>query len=188
MIGKVRSEGDGILLSIQCKARHAIAKRDEKQMMQGPKRVISVLLSVVVLSAGFLDAWSYDEAFYNPEPGIWMNVVSGTANAPNQYRIAVVDTAYFLARQMHLGMRHTLALLDVVAAFIAVFALLLVLRRSAVYRNAGGRRSGSRRQVLLFWFSLFCPWLLWYQRPETLPTAAILALALLLLAVMLPVA
>jgi hypothetical protein len=161
------------------------AKRDEKPMMQDPKRVVSVLLSAVVLSSGFLDYWSYSQAFYS-EPGIWMNVVSGTANAPNQYRIAVVDTAYFLARHMHLGMRHTLALLDVVAAFIAVFALLLVLRRSAVYRNAGmmGQWFGAAGFVVLVQF--YFAWLLWYQRPETLPTAAILALALLLLAVKLP--
>jgi hypothetical protein len=154
-------------------------------MMPRPERVGSVLLSAIVLSSGFLDYWSYSQAFYQ-FPGIWMDVVSGTGNAPEQYRIGVVDTGYFLARHLHLAMRHSLALLDVVAGLIAVFALFLVLRRSAVYRKAGVAVQwfGVASFVLLVQFYL--AWLLWYQRPETLPTAAMLALALLLLTVKLP--
>jgi hypothetical protein len=154
-------------------------------MMQGPKRVASVLLSLIVLSAGFLDYWSYSQTFYK-EPGIWMDVVSGTAHAPGQYRIGVIDTAYFLARHTHLGLRHTLAALDVIAGLIAVFALFLILRRSPVYRRAGeaGEWFGAAGFVVLVQFYL--AWLLWYQKPETLPTAAMLSLALLLLTVRLP--
>ena len=156
-------------------------------MMQGPKRVVSVLLSLIVLSAGFLDYWSYSQTFYR-EPGVWMDVVSGTAHAPGQYRIGVIDTAYFLARHTHLGLRHTLALLDVMAGLIAVFTLFAVLRRSPVYRRASQRRAsqaaewfGATSFVVLVQFYL--AWLLWYQKPETLPTAAMLSLALLLLTV-----
>jgi hypothetical protein len=153
--------------------------------MQSPKRVLSFLLSVIVLSAGFLDYWSYSQSFYK-QPGIWMDVVSGTGSAPGQYRIAVIDTAYFLARHLHLEMRHTLALLDVVAGLIAVFALLLVLRRSGAYRKASvaAQWFGEASFVILVQFYL--AWLCWYQKPETLPTAAIVALALVLLAVRLP--
>jgi hypothetical protein len=160
-------------------------ERDEKPMTQGPKRVVSVLLSLIVLSAGFLDYWSYSREFYK-NPGIWMDVVSGTAEAPNQYRIGVIDAAYFLARHTRLGLRHTLTAVDVVAGFIAVFALFLVLRRSVVYSEAPGERQwiGAAGFVILVQFYL--AWLLWYQRPETLPTAALLALALVLLAVKLP--
>lgn len=154
-------------------------------MMQGPKRVVSVLLSLIVLSAGFLDYWSYSQTFYR-EPGVWMDVVSGTAHAPGQYRIGVVDTAYFLARHTHLELRHTLAVLDVIAGLIAVFTLFLVLRRSPVYRRASlaAEWFGAASFVVLVQFYL--AWLLWYQKPETLPTAAMLSLALLLLTVRLP--
>jgi hypothetical protein len=151
-------------------------------MMQGPKKVVGVLLSLIVLSAGFLDYWSYSQAFHT-EPGIWMDVVRGTANAPNQYRIGVIDTAYFLARLMHLGLRHMLALVDVAAAFVAVFALFLVLRRSAVYRESTVTVQWFGAAGFLVLVQFYLAWLLWFQRPETLPTAAILALALLLLAV-----
>jgi hypothetical protein len=154
-------------------------------MMQGPKRVATILLCLIVLSSGYLDYWSYSQTFYR-EPGIWMDVVSGTGSAPSQYRIGVIDTAYFVARHLHLGMRHTLAMLDVVAAFIAVFGLFLVLRRSATYSKAGlaGRWFGAACFVILVQYYL--AWLLWYQRTETLPTAAILSLALVLLSVKLP--
>jgi hypothetical protein len=138
-------------------------------------------LSAIVLSTGYLDYWAYSQAFYK-EPNIWMDVVQGTGSAPSQYRIGVVDTAYFLARHLHLGMRHTLALLDVIAGMIAVFALFRVLETSAVYRRAsqGTQWFGAASFIVLVQFYL--AWLLWYQRPETLSTTAILALALLLVA------
>ena len=150
-------------------------------MIKGPQRVASVLLCVIVLSAGYLDYWAYSQEFYK-QPNIWMDVVSGTGSAPSQYRIGVIDTAYFLARHLHVGMRHTLALLDMISGMIAVFALLLVLRRSVIYRRATVPEQwfGVASFVILVQFYL--AWLLWYQRPETLPTAAILALALLLVA------
>ena len=150
-------------------------------MTPGPKRVVSVLLTAIVLSTGYLDYWAYSQAFYK-EPNIWMDVVWGTGSAPSQYRIGVVDTAYFLAQHLHAGMRHTLALLDVISGMIAVFALFRVLEGSAVYRRAsqGTQWFGAASFIVLVQFYL--AWLLWYQRPETLPTAAILALALLLVA------
>jgi hypothetical protein len=154
-------------------------------MMQNPKRVGSVLLSVIVLSAGYLDYWSYSQAFYK-DPNIWIDIVSGTGSAPSQYRIGVIDTAYFLARHLHLGMRHSLALLDVVAGLIAVFTLFLVLRRSAVYGKASVAAQWFGVAGFIVLVQFYLAWLLWYQRPETLPTAAMLALALLLISVKLP--
>src|SRR3981189_1805543 len=160
-------------------------KSETKSMMEGPKRVGSVLLIAIVLSTGYLDYWAYSQTFYK-EPTIWMDVVSGTGSAPNQYRIAVIDTAYFLARHLPVAMRSTLALLDVISAMIAVFALFLVLQRSAVYRKTSLATQWFGAASFIILVQFYLAWLLWYQRPETLPTAAILALALLLLAVRLP--
>jgi hypothetical protein len=151
-------------------------------MMQGPKKFVSILLALIVLSAGFLDYWSYSQAFHS-QPGIWMDVVTGTANAPNQYRVGVIGTAYFVAQHTHLGLRHTLAALDVIAGFVAVFTLFFVLGRSKVYRESGMAQQWFGAAGFLVLVQFYLAWLLWYQRPETLPTAAILALALLLLAV-----
>ena len=148
-------------------------------------RVANVLLGAIVLSTGFLDYWSYSQAFYS-FPGIWMDVVSGTGKAPEQYRIGVVDTAYFLARQLHVGMRHSLAMLDLVAALIAVFALVQVLRRSAVYKAASLASQWFATAAFIVLVQFYLTWLFWYQRPETLPTAAMLALSLLLLQMKFP--
>jgi hypothetical protein len=149
-------------------------------MKQDPQRVVSLLLIMIVLSMGYLDYWSYSQAYYS-EPGIWMDVVSGTARAPNQYRVGVIDTAYFLSRVSHLGMRHTFALLDVMAGLVAVFALFLVLRRSAVYRSATVTAQWFGAAAFVVLIQYYLGWLLWYQRPETLPTTATLSLTLLLL-------
>jgi hypothetical protein len=154
-------------------------------MMEGPKKFVSVLLALVVLSAGYLDYWSYSRTFY-AEPGIWMDVVTGTANAPNQYRVGVIDTAYFVTQHTHLGLRHTLAVLDMTAAFVGAFVLFFVLRRSKVYREAGFAQQWFGAAGFLVLVQFYLAWLLWYQRPETLPTAGILALALLLLAETVP--
>ena len=78
--------------------------------MQTPKKVVNGLLTAIVLSTGFLDYWAYSEAFYR-QPKIWTDVVSGTGNAPNQYRIGVIDTAFFLTRHLHVGVRHALGLI-----------------------------------------------------------------------------
>src|SRR3981189_2932146 len=156
-------------------------KSETKSMMEGPKRVGSVLLIAIVLSTGYLDYWAYSQAFYQ-EPNIWMDVVWGTGSAPSQYPIGVIDTAYFLARHLHVGMRHTLALLDVISGMIAVFALFLVLQRSAVYRKASLAQQWFGAASFFILVQFYLAWLLWYQRPETLPSAAILALTLLLIA------
>jgi hypothetical protein len=157
-------------------------KCERPLMMQGPRRVVNSLLSVILLSAGFLDYWEYSRQFHQA-PGTWNDVLAGTANAPAQYRIGVVYLANFLARHLHVALRYTLTLMDVAAIFVASFTLWSVLRRSAAYRSASlaGEWFGAAAFVLMVEFYL--AWLLWYQRPETLTSAALLALALLLLTI-----
>jgi hypothetical protein len=154
-------------------------------MKQGPGRVTSVLLCVLVLSVGVLDSREYGREFHQ-NPNAWMDVIAGTANAPAQYRVGVVDTASFLARHGHLELGHVLTLLDVLSGLIAVFVLFWVLRRSAVYRKAGQSAQWFGAACFLVLMQFYLGWVIWYQRPETLPTAAMLAVALALLTVRLP--
>lgn len=154
-------------------------------MKQGPGRVASVLLFVLVLSVGVLDSREYGREFQQ-NPNVWTDVIAGRANAPAQYRIGVLDTASFLSHKGHLALGHVLTLLDVLSAMVAVFTLFWVLRRSTVYCMATvpAKWLGVSSFVILMQFYL--AWVIWYQRPETLPTAAMLAITLLLLAVKLP--
>lgn len=154
-------------------------------MKQGPGRVTSVLLCVLVLSVGVLDSREYGREFHQ-NPNAWMDVIEGTANAPAQYRIGVVDTASFLARHVHLELGHVLTLLDVLSGLIAVFVLFWVLRRSAVYRKAEQSAQWFGAASFLVLAQFYLGWVIWYQRPETLPTAAMLAMTLVLLMVRLP--
>ncbi len=154
-------------------------------MKQGPERATSVLLCVLVLSVGVLDSREYGREFHQ-NPKAWMDVIAGTANAPAQYRIGVVDTASFLARHAHLELGHVLTLLDVLSGLIAVFVLFWVLRRSLVYRKARQSAQWFGAASFLVLMQFYLGWVIWYQRPETLPTAAMVALTLALLTVRVP--
>jgi hypothetical protein len=153
--------------------------------MQGPTRVAAVLLAFIVLSMSFADYWSYSKA-YHQNPKGFFDVVEGVAPAPTQYRIGVIMPADFVARHTHLGLRHVFTAIDACAGFISVFTLFLLFRRSLVYRDAGTlpRWFGSACFLVLVQF--YMPWLTWYQRPETMTTAAIISLVFLMLTMRLP--
>lgn len=142
----------------------------------------NVLLACVVSSACFADYWAYSQG-YHQNPDIYLDLLQGRGLAPAQYRIGVLRIADFLARHAHVGLRHSMTAIDFTSAMIAVFVLLALLKRSSIYQSANGvtRRLGEAGFVLLVQY--YIVWITWYQRPETLPTAAIIALFLLLLTV-----
>lgn len=150
---------------------------NESELAPHPEKTTQVLLAFIVFAAVFLDYWSYSQQYYR-EPAGYTDVIQGTAPAPNQYRVGAVRVASFLAHHGHLGLRHTMTLLDGVSVAVAVFVLYGLLRRSAAYRAADNslRWFGSAAFLVLVQFYLV--WLTWYQRPETLPSAALVALAL----------
>jgi hypothetical protein len=136
-----------------------------------------IVLTATLLSACFLDYWAYSRAFYL-QPGIWMDLVHGTGSAPAQYRVGVVRSAFWISEHMHMGMRHAFTLLDMISGLAAVFLLYDLLERSLTYRKSGmtAKWFGSVAYVVLVQYYL--AWLLWYQRPETLPTAMLVAILL----------
>lgn len=148
--------------------------------MKSPTTSARALFAAIVASSTFLDYWSYSQQ-YSKDPASFTSVLNGTADAPAQYRIGVLKTADFLVRHAHLGLRHAMALLDGISAVIAVYLLYSLLQQSKVYQTASRelRWYGSAAFVVLVQFYL--AWLIWYQRPETLPTAALNTLVLWLL-------
>ncbi len=151
-------------------------------MENKPRRATLTVLAIVVLAACFLDYWQYSRQFYTPgyssDPTGWMAVALGTGYAPQQYRIGVVQSASWMSQHMHMGMRHAFFLLDLISLASAVFLLYGLLEKSTSYRKASVAVQwfGSAAFVLLVQFYL--AWLLWYQRPETLPSALYVALLL----------
>jgi hypothetical protein len=152
-----------------------------------PRRTLSALLILAAVSTVFLDYWEYSRSFH-ADPGIWSSILNGTASAPAQYRIGVLKAAEFFTLHTPLAMRHALALIDLAALLIASFVLRSLLTRSNTWRSASlaAQWFGAAAFILLLEYSL--AWLTWYQRPETLTIAALLALSLWLSTYRLPIA
>jgi hypothetical protein len=113
-------------------------------------------------------------------PDAWSDIVRGTANAPEQYRVGVVVPAYWLSR--HVGWHGHMVrlsvvfwLFDVLGSCLAALLLYQLLLGTKVFRRAS---------VVLQWFGsaafaaltfYLVDWVIWYQRVATLPTAGIVA-------------
>lgn len=153
--------------------------------MRSPHKVARLLLAFVVCSTIFADYWEYSRT-YHGNPETWMDVIHGTADAPQQYRIGVPRVADLLRRHGHMGLRHGFALIDLFCAAVAVYLLFSVFERSAMYRAAGETARWFGAAAFVFLVQFYFAWITWYQRPETMASAAVLAATLWLLTVRLP--
>jgi hypothetical protein len=143
------------------------------------------LLGFVVGSTIFADYWEYSKQ-YHANPDIWMDVVRGTADAPQQYRIGVPRVADLLRRHGHMGLRHGFTLIDLFGAAVAVYLLFALFERTRVYQTASEAQRWFGAAAFLFLVQYYFAWITWYQRPETMASAAVLAASLWLLSVPLP--
>lgn len=149
--------------------------------MKSPTKTTRALMAAIVASSTYLDFWSYSQQYYK-DPTAFTSVLTGTAAAPAQYRVGVLKTADFLVRHTHLGLRHAMALLDGLSAAIALYLLYSLLQRSKVYQSASRELRWYGSGAFLVLAQYYLAWLVWYQRPETLPTAALVTVVLWLLA------
>ncbi|WP_089409486.1 hypothetical protein [Granulicella rosea] len=140
---------------------------------------------ILIAAVIFLEFWVYSLQLHQ-NPRFFLDILQGIADAPAQYRIGVVFAADWLARHTHQAIHHTLVLIDFCSALAMTGALTTLLFRSPVYRRA-------ERVAQWFGGAVFCLltlnyllWLTWYVRPETLTSAALLSLTLLLLSIPMP--
>jgi hypothetical protein len=140
----------------------------------GAERTARVLLVGCVLSACYADFWAYRAAGLGL-PGVWDDLLQGRGAAPEQYRIGVVWVAKSLAGLWGWKLPAVLAGIDALCGVVAVLVLLRVFERAKVFRRA---------EPLMQWFGTAAfvvvtawplAWLLWLQKPETLPTAMFVA-------------
>jgi hypothetical protein len=133
-----------------------------------------VLLVGGVLSACYADFWAYRAAGLG-QPGVWDDLLQGRGAAPEQYRIGVVWAAKSLAGLWGWKLPAVLAGIDALCGVVAVLMLVRVFERTTVFRRA---------EPLMQWFGTAAfvvvtawplAWLLWLQKPETLPTAMFVA-------------
>jgi hypothetical protein len=146
----------------------------------GPEATARVLLAATMLAACYLDFFGYRSQGWS-DPAILPSLttrLSGLADAPDQYRLGVLWLARVISLHLHIAMTMSLAVIDGVCGLVAVMVLFRVLERTKVYSQATvvARWFGAACFVLLV--EWFLAWLLWLQKPETLPAAMLVALML----------
>lgn len=164
-----------------------LADKDNKaaETMRSPRKAARVLLAFVLYSTVFLDRWEYSKASQG-NPDAWMDVIRGTAGAPQQYRIGVEWAADLLRRHAHLALRHGFVLIDAISAVVAAYLLFSLFERTSTYREASQSARWFGAAAFIFLLQYYFAWIAWYQRPETLASTAVLAATLWLVSVPLP--
>jgi hypothetical protein len=115
------------------------------------------------------------ERLFNPDPA--------PLYAPDAYRVGVTALGKFMVRTFHVqDAGYVAAAFDLVAAF---FSLSLLYRLSVDFSPERPTAPGDRLLIIIFFLAILqfpIPWIIPWQRPETLPTALYLALSLFCLA------
>ncbi len=145
-----------------------------------PRIFSNVMLVAILIGSCYLDYWSYSIEFHK-NPQAYLDIVRGVALAPAQYRIGVVDPAEFVTLHTHIALRVIFTLVDLLTGLAAGFTLIHVLRKSDLYQAAEPLGKWFAEATFLALILFYLAWLTWYQRPETLATAALLAFSLYLL-------
>jgi hypothetical protein len=148
-----------------------------RREVSGPERTARALLVATILATSYLDFFGYRSQGLTAELA-WTDRLRGVGLAPEQYRVAIVWLAHTLAVHLHIKLRMAFASIDLVCSMTAVLVLFSVFVHTDAYRDASrvGRWFGAAVFVLLIHW--FLGWLLWLQKPETLPAAMFVALML----------
>jgi hypothetical protein len=126
-----------------------------------------LFLAMIMFGSIFLDYWSYSRAFYSGAL-VFDDILAGTADAPQQYRILIPFTAVFLANNLHLGLRHVVALVDLIAISGASVLIISLLNRRSLYRNGDRVFRIATVLVAIALAEYYLAWLIWYQKYDTL--------------------
>jgi hypothetical protein len=146
----------------------------EPMQREGPERTARVMLTAAVAAMSYLDYFQYKRTGLG-EPGAWDALAAGQGSAPDQYRVSVVLAARWLATHLHGRLPLAMTLIDLGCALIAVHLLWNVFTRTRLYRKAGTELRWLGAAVFVLLPPWYFAWLFWLSKPETLPTAMLLA-------------
>ena len=156
---------------------------DANGLERRERRFVLIFLACVCVALAHFVAVGWMSYSASPGPvDHTHDLFAGTDYAPNQYRLAMAYLTRFLVQSLHLSKGYLLAgALDGAAAYVALWFLYLRLARSRWM----AQRVGPSRTVVIALFlaaaQLPMAWVVPWQRPETLPCAAYLAVSLYLL-------
>ena len=135
------------------------------------------MLIAAMLACAYLDFFAYRAQGYT-DPAFLNDRLLGRAVAPEQYRVGIVWLAHFLAVHLHIALTMAVASVDLVSGLVAVLVLFSVLECSEIYRTASVSEQWFGAAAFVLLVVWFLGWLLWLQKPETLPAAMLVALLL----------
>jgi len=140
----------------------------------GPQRTTRLLLLAAVLGVCNRNYWQYSDTDHY-WPKYWLPFVHGTGLAPEQYRVGVKLTAWWLVQHLGWGFRHGFALMDVVSSLLAVFLLYDLLQRKRLVRYASAEMQWFASAAFVMLVCFYLAWSEFFFRPETLPTVGLAA-------------
>ena len=133
------------------------------------------ILAAGLLGTGLLGYIEVSSALHST-PHYFDPLILGKGLAPEQYRVLVLNLAYWLTAHVPgLVLYRSISLISTACLLFAGFTLLHLLEASTIFRRAQPAIQwfGTAAFVLLLLFYL--QWVGWYYRPDTLPSAATLA-------------
>jgi hypothetical protein len=138
------------------------------------QRLTRALLLSVVLGLCNRTYWDYSNVDHY-WPDYYTPYVQGVGLAPEQYRIGVKLTAWWLTRHLGWGLRHGFLLLDVVSSVAAVLLLYSLLQRRLAIERASNALQWFASAAFVMLMCFYLSWVQFYFRPETLPTVGLIA-------------
>ena len=151
---------------------------NQQSAWRGPPEAATQALLVLYLAGVCARGYGFYNQTLKATPQLWMDVVRGTANAPEQYRVGVARAAFWMTQHTFPGLRlsQVFGVFDLVGSVAGVLALYAVLRGSATYRQASSalRWFGSACFAALTFY--FVDWSGWYQKATTFPTVFFVAM------------
>jgi hypothetical protein len=157
-------------------ANRMAAKQTERKHngAMHPGRSARVMLAAAMLGTCYLDFFRYKAGGFD-DPHALEGRLRGLSPAPEQYRMGVYWVAQRVVASLHVAPTMVLALLDGAAGLVALLLLFGVLERTEIYARAerAAQWFGAAAFVLLA--TWFLGWVLWLQKPETLPATAFVA-------------
>lgn len=142
--------------------------------MLGPQRATRVLLLAAILGVCDQSYWQYSNVDHYFS-GYWLPFAHGTGGAPEQYRIGVKMTAWWLVRHFSWGFRHGFTLMDVIASSVGVLLVYDLLLRKTFFQTASTALQWFASAGLALLVCYYMAWVGFFFRPETLPSFGLTA-------------
>jgi hypothetical protein len=146
---------------------------DERMM----RRTVRCMLALFVVGNCALGYGDYNQQM-KISTDAWMQVVHGTAFAPDQYRIGVAVAAFWVTQHTPLRLSQVFGVFDLIASLTAVLLLFEVTRRTRAFQESplATQWFGSVTYLALVMYLM--EWTGWYRKVSTLPAACAVAVML----------